>query len=519
MKINAIEQLNRILGEIDEKLQLLESSPNRAFVLIEYETLDLFHWFNICFKQFWEEFDRRSASQLLMFLKFTKRFSEQSNKYVALFREQIDYLESVLDFEYQSVKELPPVVFGEDDSPEVIGYYQEQFKNEKDDDGKPLYEIEIDSDTNFEVIDGKDVPVTFCIFRNKKINKGHYSALLAMYQSLDSIFKLMCVVCSYPDELIYGYKPTTDDIIAALDSELRQYAREIGKKVERDLKVAAQRLKPSRNSSLNSDVWGNVMDEEDDLFELVKNNHLKTSNDKRFEHIFEDERKLLTDNNDLLQKIQTACLDEELFDIRLAVENHSLLSSLNADNLDLFYERVLRRNIIHREMFPEQLKMKYNLWLNPPQEPQAEGVEDDDLKLDDARQSKLDEIIKIMQKGNWKQPATANNIALLLNTVCGRNLSALDAGDKSECEQVWAYIEGGGGDRMKVVPANLAGFFSEENLLAGTPLEISNNLFGKNCKQTNNINKGKGKPNNSIAKFEAIKPFLRKYINKIIRKQ
>ena len=67
---------------------------------------------------------------------------------------------------------------------------------------------------------------------------------------------------------------------------------------------------------------------------------------------------------------------------------------------------------------------------------------------------------------------------------------------------------------MVIVPANLAGFFKEENLLKGSPKEISNALFD-NGNQVNNINKGNS--NRCSNDFDAVIPFLKKYIDKIIR--
>ncbi len=364
MNINATEELNKVMDDLDVKIKHLEASPNSVFVLIEYETLNSFHWFNLCFKQFWDKFDRQSVSQLLLFDRITTVFSKLCDRYVSLLREQIDYLEDVLDFEHNSVKELPPVIFGEDNCTDVIGFYDELLKNEKDKEGKPLYNIDIDKGTNFEMIDGEDVPIDYYMIRNDTLNKEHYQSLLGMYNCLSSIFNLMCVVCSYPDELISGYKPSQEVMISALEIEFRQYAREIGNKVERNLKKRAQDLKPNRNFHLSADDWGHVMEEEDLLFDLAISGQLIDNKENRFEGILDYQRRLLTDNISLLQKIKDTSIDDELFDIRLAVETHQLLLALNADNLNLFFELVLRRNIIHREMFPKELKDKYEAWLN-----------------------------------------------------------------------------------------------------------------------------------------------------------
>ena len=150
MNINATEELIRELGEIDAKIKHLENSPNRTFVLVEYETIHSFHWFNLCFKQFWNEFNHHSASQLLLYKKIIEKHTELSDRYVDLFREQLDYLESVIDFDHECIKELPPVIFCEDNSTDVIGFYQENFKDLKDEDGKQFYEIVLDSQSNYE---------------------------------------------------------------------------------------------------------------------------------------------------------------------------------------------------------------------------------------------------------------------------------------------------------------------------------------------------------------------------------
>lgn len=374
MKINATEELIKELGEIDAKIKHLENDPNRAFVLVEYETLDSFHWFNICFKQFWDEFDRHSASQLLFFHKITKRHSELIDKYVALFREQIGYLESVIDFKYKSVKELPPVILSEDYRTDVIGYYMESFKDEKDENGNPLYRIELDSDTNYEMINGKNVPVDFYIFRSDKLNEKHYAGLVGMYNCLNSLYPLVHTVCSYPNALQLGYSPSEEEIICLLELDLLKYAQQIGKNVYRELRKKFLELKRTNNASLSTDVWGIVMKLEDEAFRLAISDELVENNDEKFDHIDEDQRKMWTDNYSLLQKIKDTSIDDELFDVRLSVETHNLLTVLNADNLDLFYELVLRRNIIHREMYPEKLKDKYEEWLNKGAEQQGEQL-------------------------------------------------------------------------------------------------------------------------------------------------
>jgi len=304
VNINATEELIHELGEIDAKIKQLESSPNRAFVLVDYETLSLFHFFNLFFKQFWDEFDRHSASQLLLFKKIVKKYSELSDRYVSLLREQIDYLESVVDIKNKCLEYLPPVIYTEDNTTDVVGYYLECFKDVKDEDGKPLYYIDLDKETASETINGKEVPIDLYLFRNDKLNDGYYNSLYGLHSCLKDIYDLMCVLSSYPDQLISDNTPNQEDIINALENGLRQYAKEVGKKVERDLKKIAQELKPSRNAPLTPDVWGEVMQREDEMYEQAIYTKVGEIDDKFLENISAT-KNLLIDNYSLLEKIKT----------------------------------------------------------------------------------------------------------------------------------------------------------------------------------------------------------------------
>jgi hypothetical protein len=167
-------------------------------------------------------------------------------------------------------------------------------------------------------------------------------------------------------------------------------------------------------------------------------------------------------------------------------------------------------------MFPKKLRAKYEEWLNQPENEQQQE-DDEGVGLSDVRQSKLNEIIGILQRGKWKLPATADNIELLLNTVFGKDTSLFEEGDIDKCEKMWALVEGGKGkDRKVIVSAKLAGFIGRvENLMNNDgPKSISDDLFGKNNNQVNAINKGKLGCSND---FDVVIPFLKKYIDKIIR--
>lgn len=506
------EELIMCLDEIHAKIEHFESSPNQSFVLIEYDTLDYFHEFNLYFKDYWDFFDNHSARNLLQFNTIIERHSNLSMRYDTLLREQKNNLSIVVD-NNGVLKDSAKVELPEHYNTDIIDYYKENCKNILDEAGCPLYNIDVKKELFKDDETGETIYVDYHLLRSDKIDNALYEGLFSIYKSISTILELASVVCNYPYDLINNYETNEEAIIVVLEKESRQYAKEIGSYIERDLRKKAQSLKPSRNASLTTDEWGKLMDEEDCLFDLAISNQLIKSTEKKYDDIDEEQRKLLTDNYSLLQKIKTVCTDGELFDIRYSVETHNLLSSLNADNLDLFCEMILRRNIIQREMFPLELKAKYEEWSNPSEERLSKDSEDKGLTK--ARQSKLDEIIGVLQKGDWKVPATTENVTKLLKTIFGGDVSLLEDGDDQFCEKMWAFVESGSGNRMEVVPANLAGFFYEQNLLNGSPKSISEDIFGKGINQSNNINKGYSSRRSNA--FKNVIPFITKYTDKIIR--
>ena len=488
MNINATEELERVLGEIEAKIKHLESSPNRAFVLVEYDTLNLFHWFNECFKKFWDEFNH-TTSQLLLFRKFTKLHSELSDRYVALFREQIDYLEDVIDFGHNMVKELPPVIFSEDNRTDVIGYYMERFKDETDENGKPLYIIDVDRDTNYEVINGKNVSIDFYMFRSDELNNKHYKGLFNMYDCLSSLYPLISTVCSYPKVLQLGYQPSEEEIIYTLDCELRKHAKEDGQSIYRELRKIFLELKRTNNQSQPSNVWAQVLEVEDDAFRLAIAGKLIEKKERLFDHYDEDKRKFWTDNYKLLQKIKDTCIDDELFDVKLAVETYNLLSVLSADNLDLFCELVLRRNIIHSEMFPE-LKMQYDEWLNKTEQEDADTSEkelnnpQEQLNIFSVKKN-LHELLKgawfseVRTDKKYDSKWTDGFVDALMKSEHGQEIA-----------RQWAVK---GREKKNQLKGYIVGLLKDNGVLKGSYVAIGNKTGLNNKERTFSTNMSRGK--------------------------
>ena len=344
------------------------------------------------------------------------------------------------------------------------------------------------------------------------INSNSHNARNSMFMTLTEIFHILSTLMDIGLKIFTDLNPSYEDFTLAINNDLRGWHFTFGKSMFKNMKEELNRHYKQHPTDHNTpELWGEMLRADEDALKLAMKQQLTTCEDAKQEHWGEGMIKQMDENGELMRLIYSSCYTEELFDIDKVENLKKFIELLTPDALSMFYDIIVRRALIQCEMFPE-LKVQYGEWLNRDIK---RAIELEETGMSTVRQSKLDDIIKILQKGNWKAPATAENITQLLNAVFGRDFSLLEDDDELLCEKMWAYVDGVRGDNMKVVPANLAGFFKEENLLNGSPKNISDDLFGKTNNQSNNINKGKS--NYCSNTFAEVIPFLRKYTSKIIR--
>lgn len=344
-----------------------------------------------------------------------------------------------------------------------------------------------------------------------ELNRDSSDTRYSVFKTLSKLFDFLSALMDSGLVKLMDLKPSIDDFAKAIGDDLREWTFSFGDSIFEGMKEDLTRhYKAYRTAPYTPELWGEMLNADEEALLMASKQQLANCNAVKQEHWGEDMKKQMDENGELMHLIYSSCRTEKLFDIGKVESSHELVALLTPDNLQIFYDIIVRRNLIQCEMFPK-LKAQYEEWLNRINE-QPEEVEETGMSK--ARQSKLDEIIRIMQNGNWKLPATAENVTQLLNTVFGKDMSLLDKEDVPFCEKMWALVERGTGERMVIIPGNLAGFFSEENLLAGSPTAISKDLFGNN-KHINNINKGNS--TRCSQSFTEVIPSLKKYTNKIIR--
>lgn len=477
--ISAMDYLNQLLGEIDRypDKSLFFQNPQiiEGWLHLVRTITELKFWsFPEKSEKWFRRLETYTANQLAM--------RELYNKYKDLYRNYYEQLKNLLDG-YGGW--LGGDCISEDGIEALLA---DKYEND-------LEDVE---DLNLYIED---------------LNKISLKTRFSVYETLSEIQSVLLAVMNRGGKIVNDYNPSDDDFAKAIDDDLKEWTLIYGKGMFRKMKEELNKYYKANPTDHNTrELWGEMLRADEDALKMAKKQQLSKCKDDKQNH-WGDYMKNQMDNNVVLMgTIYSSCFTEELIDLRNAESVQPFIDLLTYENLPVFYDIIVRRNLIQCEMFPE-LNAQHEKWLKGEEELKPEEVDDADLSI--VRQSKLAEIIGILQKGKLKEPATAENIALLLNILFGKDKSLLEKGDEPLCEKMWALIESGTGERMVIVPANLAGFFSEENLLAGSPMEISNDLFGKDNNQVNNINKGNSARCSNA--FKEVIPFIRKYINKIIR--
>lgn len=141
-----------------------------------------------------------------------------------------------------------------------------------------------------------------------------------------------------------------------------------------------------------------------------------------------------------------------------------------------------------------------------------QGVPQDNSSKD-TRQAILDELMALAEKGDWVEGITTDDAKGMLTTVLGRGETPLSDEETEMSEELWGMLEHGRGDRVKIVCANLVGYFAEKKLFVNNDTPALSVQFFGNKKSIDNINKGKN------GRLSKVTPLLDAYAPKMVKKR
>lgn len=137
------------------------------------------------------------------------------------------------------------------------------------------------------------------------------------------------------------------------------------------------------------------------------------------------------------------------------------------------------------------------------------------IALTPVRQSILDQLLDLTDKGDWVNGIAAEHVKQMLQTVLGQDETSLSPKEVELSEVLWHLLESGRGDRVKIVWQNIVGYLDDKKLLRlkGSPA-LNKDFFGDDKGYTN-IDKGRPSKGLMTADFENIIPLLDAYVPKV----
>ncbi len=127
------------------------------------------------------------------------------------------------------------------------------------------------------------------------------------------------------------------------------------------------------------------------------------------------------------------------------------------------------------------------------------------------RQKIIDDLLALVDKGDWKKDDTAEKVKQMLMTILGLGAEPLIEKYAKMSELLWCLLENGRGDRKKIVWQNMVGYFDDKKLFnpKGSPA-LNKDFFGDE-ETYSNIDKGRPSRENMSSGFRDVLPLMDRY--------
>ena len=205
----------------------------------------------------------------------------------------------------------------------------------------------------------RDITQNYSELNNKllKARSDEFSALM-------EINNFLLDVMNQVGQNIMSFNPSFEDFAKAIDNDLREWTLNFGNKLIRDMKEDLTRhYKEHRTDRYTPELWSDLLDADEKALNKAKMQQLAECGEPEQEHWGENMKKQMDENGRLMQQILSSCHTEEFLELGKAEIAELFIPLLTPDNLDMFYEIIVRRSLIQCEMFPE-LKEQHEAWLN-----------------------------------------------------------------------------------------------------------------------------------------------------------
>ena len=235
-----------------------------------------------------------------------------------------------------------------------------------------------------------------------QLNSNSLNARSAVFSTLSDVFNILMAVMNRGGQIVIDYNPSIEAFAIAIDYDLREWTSHFGKSMFKRMKEDLHRHFNQRLTDNNRyDLWNEMLRADEKALVMASKQQLATCGDEMQEHWGEDRKALMDENGKLMHLIYSSCYTEELVDLKNVENVQKFIALLTPDNLSMFYDIIVRRNLIQCEMYPE-LKSQHNEWLNPTKAdetgPKAQVDSDENVNNEELAEEELFHFIHPMMK-------------------------------------------------------------------------------------------------------------------------
>lgn len=156
--------------------------------------------------------------------------------------------------------------------------------------------------------------------------------------------------------------------------------------------------------------------------------------------------------------------------------------------------------------------------VNATDQSDIEHPHGNESSLSDSRQTILNQLLDLADKGDWIKDYIGEQVKAMLKTVLGQGETPLKDNEVELSAIFWKLLESGRSERLKVTWQNLVGYFDDNHLLKQKTAPVLNMDFFGDKIGSDNINKGRPSRDNMSSGFREILPLLDTYVPKVDKK-
>ena len=151
-------------------------------------------------------------------------------------------------------------------------------------------------------------------------------------------------------------------------------------------------------------------------------------------------------------------------------------------------------------------------------EPSIGSANDYKVTLSTPRQSILDQLLNLADKGDWVNGITSEDVKAMLMTVLGQGEASLEGKEAERAEKLWHLRESGRSELLRLTWQNMVGYYDDRRLLKQKSAPALNVDFFGDKNGSDNINKGRPSRDNMPSGFRDVLPLLDAYVPKLDKK-